>query len=39
MIEVYEQLTNTYGAESSRLLEEVMSVSSRPAHLPEVQKL
>lgn len=36
---VYEQLTNTYGAESSRLLEEVMSVSSRPEPLPEVQKL
>lgn len=36
---VYEQLTNTYGAESSRLLEEVMNVSSRPENLDEVQKL
>jgi len=36
---LYEQLTNTYGAESVRLLEEVMNVSSRPENLEEVQKL
>jgi predicted ATP-binding protein involved in virulence len=27
---VYKQLTNTYGAESYRLLEEIMNVPSRP---------
>jgi predicted ATP-binding protein involved in virulence len=38
-INVSQQLTNTYGAESSRLLEEVFKVSSRPNNLAEVQQL
>jgi len=38
-VNVYKQPTNTYGAESYRLLEEVMKVSSRPQNLSEVQKL
>jgi predicted ATP-binding protein involved in virulence len=38
--QVYEQLTNTYGAESSRLLEEIMNVPSRPeSSVPEVSEL
>jgi predicted ATP-binding protein involved in virulence len=38
-VNVSQQPTNTYGAESYRLLEEVLKVNSRPQNLTEVQKL
>jgi len=39
-INMYKPLTNSYGAESSRLLEEIMQVPSRPeSRIEEVHKL